>query len=113
GGQPALVYTYCAGRSPHDQYYFRRPAKMVAGFVTPPRIDLRNRDLVRSHVHAIWMGVATPSLGKTLMSVIDIQEEAGKIHLPVKGSIQSELRNPVHRSAAHARASQLIASIQS
>ena len=25
GGQPALVYTYCAGRSPHDQYYFRQP----------------------------------------------------------------------------------------
>ncbi len=31
GGQPALVYTYCAGRSPHDQYYFRRPGQMVAG----------------------------------------------------------------------------------
>ena len=28
---------------------------MVAGAVAPPRIDLRNRDLIRSHVHAIWM----------------------------------------------------------
>jgi hypothetical protein len=46
---------------------------MVAGSVTAPRIDLRNRDLVRTHVHAVWMGVATPSLGKTLMDVIDIQ----------------------------------------
>ncbi len=70
GGQPALVYTYCAGRSPHDQYYFRQPNQMVAGSVTPPRIDIRNRDLVRSHVHAIWMEVAKPDLGKTLTTVI-------------------------------------------
>ena len=40
-GQPALVYTYCAGRSPHDQYYFREPNQMVAGSVAPPRIDIR------------------------------------------------------------------------
>ena len=46
GGQPALVYTYCAGRSPHDQYYFRQPEYMVRA-VAPPRIDLRNRDLVQ------------------------------------------------------------------
>ena len=55
GGQPALVFTYCAGRSPHDQYFYREPTRMVAGAVAPPRIDLRNRDLVRTHVHAVWM----------------------------------------------------------
>ena len=48
GGQPALVFTYCAGRSPHDQYFYREPTRMVAGAVAPPRIDLRNRDLIRS-----------------------------------------------------------------
>ena len=47
GGQPALVFTYCAGRSPHDQYFYREPTRMVAGAVAPPRIDLRNRDLIR------------------------------------------------------------------
>ena len=62
-GQPALVFTYCAGRSPHDQYFYREPARMVAGTVAPPRIDLRNRDLIRSHVHAIWMEGARPDLG--------------------------------------------------
>src|SRR2546426_7605414 len=41
GGQPALVYTYCAGRSPHDQYYFRQPEDMVAGSVVAPGIDPR------------------------------------------------------------------------
>ena len=72
GGQPALVYTYCAGRSPHDQYYFREPSRWSQGSVAPPRIDLRNSDLVRSHIHAIWMEVAKPDLGKTLTTVLDL-----------------------------------------
>ncbi|WP_040633697.1 DEAD/DEAH box helicase [Mobilicoccus pelagius] len=63
-GQPALVTTYCATGNAHDTYYFRRSREMVAGSVTPPRLDLANEDLVRSHVHAVWLaetGVALPS----------------------------------------------------
>ena len=29
--------------------------KMVAGQVRPPRLDLANEDLVRAHVHAVWL----------------------------------------------------------
>lgn len=112
GGQPALVYTYCAGRSPHDQYYFRQPESMVAGSVAPPRIDLRNSDLVRSHLHALWMEVAKPDLGKTLTAVLDIQQDEGRILLPVKDPIKRELQNPVHRAAALAKAEQLIANVR-
>ena len=112
GGQPALVYTYCAGRSPHDQYYFREPNQMVAGSVAPPRIDIRNRDLVRSHVHAIWMEVAKPDLGKTLTAVLDLSPADGKFPLPGEGRVARELKNPVHRAAALAKANQLIASIR-
>lgn len=112
GGQPALVYTYCAGRSPHDQYYFRQPNQMVAGVVAPPRIDLRNRDLVRSHLHAVWMEVAKPDLGKTLMSVVDIRKEDGKVHLPVKELLARELASPAHRAATLAKVDQLLASIR-
>src|SRR5713101_1441931 len=54
-GQPALVFSYCAGGSPHDQYFFKRPALMVAGAVMPPRLDLSNEDLVRVHVHAVGL----------------------------------------------------------
>ncbi len=111
GGQPALVYTYCAGRSPHDQYYFHQPERMVAGSVVPPRIDLRNRDLVHSHVHAIWMEVAKPDIGKTLASVIDIEQADGVVKLPVKGSVLNELRSPVHKAAALDKANKFIASI--
>jgi ATP-dependent helicase YprA (DUF1998 family) len=111
GGQPALVYTYCAGRSPHDQYYFREPNQMVSGAVAPPRIDIRNQDLVRSHVHAIWMEMAKPDLGKTLTAVLDSSPADGKLPLPVKAALVAELKNPAHRAAARGRASQLIGSI--
>ena len=112
GGQPALVFTYCAGRSPHDQYFYREPARMVAGTVAPPRIDLRNRDLVRSHVHAIWMEGARPDLGRTLTTVLDLESGNGRRPLPVKGALRDELRNPVHRGAARARADAVIAEIR-
>ena len=108
GGQPALVYTYCAGRSPHDQYYFRQPERMVAGVVAPPRIDLRNRDLVRSHVHAVWMGVAKPDLGKTLTAVLDIIREDGRVHLPIKEQLRAKLDDPAQRAAAFGEATRLI-----
>ncbi|MBU0966247.1 MAG: DEAD/DEAH box helicase [Proteobacteria bacterium] len=112
GGQPALVYTYCAGRSPHDQYYFRQPTRMVAGAVAPPRIDIRNRDLVRSHVHAIWMEVAKPDLGKTLTTVIDLASAEGKLPLAVNEAIQRELKSPAHLAATQTKATELIGSIQ-
>jgi len=53
--QPALVITYCSTGSAHDQYYFRRSGLMVSGSVAPPRIDLTNEDLLRSHVQAVWL----------------------------------------------------------
>ncbi len=62
-GQPALVFAYCATGSPHDQYFFKRPALMVAGAVTPPRMDLANEDLIRAHVHAIWLAETGLRLG--------------------------------------------------
>lgn len=112
GGQPALVYTYCAGRSPHDQYYFRQPNQMVAGSVAPPRIDIRNGDLVRSHIHAIWMEVAKPELGKTLTGVIDLSPADGKLPLPIKATLAQELKHPAHRAAALRKTNQLIGSIR-
>ena len=114
GGQPALVFTYCAGRSPHDQYFYREPTRMVAGTVEPPRIDLRNRDLIRSHVHAMWMEAARPDLGRTLTSVLDLDStNRDGLPLPVKAALGEELCNPVHRRVARARADAVIAEVRS
>ena len=71
-GQPALVFTHCATGSPHDQYFFKRPGLMVAGAVRPPRMDLGNEDLVRSHVHAIWLAETGQGLGTSLRDLLDL-----------------------------------------
>ncbi|MGD9525489.1 MAG: helicase-related protein, partial [Pseudonocardia sp.] len=78
-GQPALVTTYCATGNSHDQYYFRRSERMVAGAVAPPRLDLANEDLVRSHVQAVWLAETNLKLGNAIPAIIDIgyDEAAG------------------------------------
>lgn len=71
-GQPALIFTYCTAGSPHDQFFFRRQDAMVSGQVTPPRLDLANEDLVRSHVQSIWLSQANLSLGSSLTDILDV-----------------------------------------
>ncbi|WP_225843868.1 protein kinase domain-containing protein [Streptomyces albus] len=71
-GQPALVTTYCATGNSHDQYYFRRSQDMVAGQVAPPRLDLANEDLVRSHLQGIWLAETGMKLGRAITEVVDV-----------------------------------------
>lgn len=72
-GQPAFVLTYCTTGSSHDQYFFRRPERMVAGAVSPPRLDLANEDLVRAHIHAIWLAETGEWLGNSLTDLLDVE----------------------------------------
>src|SRR5262249_51194419 len=72
GGQPAMVVTYCSTGSPHDQWFFRRPKQMVAGAVTPPRLDLTNEDLVRAHVQAVWLAETGADLKKSLCDLLEV-----------------------------------------
>lgn len=72
-GTPALVITYCARGNSHDQYFFKRMSDMVSGEVKAPRIDLHNRDLHKTHIHAIWLAELDIDLGKSLAdTVLDI-----------------------------------------
>ncbi|WP_240656539.1 protein kinase [Streptomyces sp. V2] len=71
-GQPALVTTYCATGNSHDQYYFRKSDRMVAGAVAPPRLDLANEDLVLSHLQGIWIAEAGLKLGRSIPEVLDV-----------------------------------------
>jgi hypothetical protein len=70
-GQAALVLTYCSSQGPHDQYFFRDPKAMVHGEVRPPLLDLANRDLVDSHLQAVWLAVhrgsPRPSIAELLV----------------------------------------------
>jgi hypothetical protein len=74
-GQPALVLAYCASGSGHDQYFFRRRQQMVAGTVVPPRLDLSNEDLLRAHVHAIWLAATGARLKQSVRDVLDTSKE--------------------------------------
>ena len=106
-GQPALVFSYCTTGSPHDQYFFKRPDRMVSGEVTPPRLDLANEDLVRAHLHAIWLAQADLSLGSSLRDLLDVAgNDPSLAALP---SVLDTLRRPQPRLAAQIRAERILA----
>jgi len=93
-GQQAIVVTYCSSGNSHDSYYFERSHQMVAGKVTPPRLDLANEDLVRSHIHALWPAEAlalTPAgLQSSMSSVLDL----GHKDFPVRAELAAVLADP-------------------
>ncbi len=100
-GQPAFVFSYCSAGSPHDQYFFKRPEQMVAGAVNTPRLDLGNEDLIRAHVHAVWLGASKLSLGHTLKEILDVSgDEPTLALLP---SIQEALNDRLARDKARTR----------
>jgi ATP-dependent helicase YprA (DUF1998 family) len=107
-GQPALVFTYCATGSPHDQYFFKRPGLMVAGAVQPPRMDLGNEDLVRSHVHAIWLAETGQSLGTSLRDLLDL---ARLPELPLLDHVRDSLEADAPRRRAKEHAAQVLATL--
>ena len=101
-GQPALVFSYCSTGSPHDQYFFRRPGDMVAGSVSPPRLDLTNEELIRAHVHAIWLAETGQSLGKTLKDILDLSGDEPTMRLQESVQVSIESESAAHRGRQRA-----------
>src|SRR5947209_7634117 len=100
-GQPALVFSYCSTGSPHDQYFFKRPEYMVAGAVTPPRLDLANEDLVRAHVYAIWLAETGLSLGQSLRDILEVNGDDPTLAL--LGSVRESIEDPGAKRRACSR----------
>ncbi len=111
GGQPALVFAYCHTYNPHDRYFFRRPERMVSGAVTPPRLDLGNEDLVRSHIHAIWLSETGKSLGSSLAELLDLSGDDPTLAL--LPSVADAMNSPGARTRARVRAERVLAEVQS
>jgi ATP-dependent helicase YprA (DUF1998 family)/very-short-patch-repair endonuclease len=109
-GQPALVFAYCTTGSPHDQYFFKRPELMVAGSVTPPRVELANEDLIRAHVHAVWLTETGQGLGKSLQDVLDLVGEHPSLDL--LDSVRDSLRKPGTRERARVRCQRILSTIE-
>ena len=74
-GQAAVVIAYCASGSPHDQYFFERRNDMVAGVVRPPALDITNEELVRSHLHAVWLAETKLALSPDIPDILDLQAD--------------------------------------
>jgi len=103
-GQPAFIATYCSVGSGHDQYFFRRREQMVAGSVAPPRLDLGNEDLIRAHVHAVWLSETGLRLGNSLTEALDTSNvvENYPLHANIAEHTQlSESRRRECRDACH------------
>lgn len=106
-GQPALVVSYCSTGNAHDQYYFKRPWLMVGGSVQPPRLDLANEDLVRSHLQAIWLAETGEELPSSLVGLMETGGEQPTLRL--KPKIESSLRDGDARRRAIVRAEATLA----
>lgn len=108
-GQPAVVVTYCSSGNSHDSYYFQRSRLMVAGQVVPPRLDLANEDLIRSHVHAVWLAEALAptlhGLGRSMAQVLALDDP----DYPVRPDLRETLSDPDAQRRAAATAEALLA----
>jgi Lhr-like helicase len=97
-GQAAVIVTYCAAQSPHDQYFFERRSEMVAGVVRPPALDITNEELVRSHLHAVWLAETKLALSPDIPEVLDLTQTG----YPLKQEIHDVIDRPELAMAAHA-----------
>ncbi|MDI9526084.1 MAG: DEAD/DEAH box helicase [Pseudomonadota bacterium] len=100
-GQPALVLTYCAAMSPHDQWFFLHAKDMVHGVVKPPTLDLANHDLIESHLHAIWLSNVEHELDTSIAPLLDLDQESK----PLNPVLQKYVTDPatLERSREQAR----------
>lgn len=88
-GQAALVVTYCTSLSPHDQWFFQRITDMVHGEVCVPALDLTNKELVDSHLRAVWMSQVKKDLPVNISDLLVMDDMP---HLPVKPEIDKAFR---------------------
>lgn len=108
-GMQALVITYCAALSPHDQWFFHHADQMVHGIVKPPTLDLANKDLVESHLHAIWLASARVQLDTSIAPLLELEKEGQ----PLKDELIKAVSAPETRQRANASAQAFMRQLQS
>lgn len=89
-GQAALAITYCAAMSPHDQWFYHNASQMVHGVVKPPTLDLTNRPLIESHLHAVWLASVNHKIETSIAPLLDLDEE----HKPLTDELQEAINEP-------------------
>ncbi len=98
-GQAALVLTYASAQGPHDQYFFRDPKAMVHGQVRAPMLDLANRDLVDSHLQAVWLACTEEPLDSVISELLVLPDP----ERPLRESVIEPMQRPRVNVEAAAR----------
>ncbi|MFM8422019.1 MAG: DEAD/DEAH box helicase, partial [Verrucomicrobiota bacterium] len=106
-GQAALVVTYCAAMSPHDQWFFHHASDMVHGIVRAPTLELANRNLIESHLHAIWLAELRAEI-ETSISPLLVLDDPGK---PLKPSLRVRCLDPDAAQRAMDQATRVLAQV--
>jgi len=89
-GQAALIFTFCSNYSPHDQHYFRNQVQMVSGVVSPPRIDLMNEELIKTHLNANYLSeIGLGSIDDSLVDLFNLDDTA---NLSLKDEVKEKLK---------------------
>lgn len=76
--QASMILTFCgvgSRRGPHDQYFYRYPAKMISGTIAPPRFLMDNRMLIQAHIHALILEVITLKIPQKIDGILDFDRE--------------------------------------
>lgn len=106
-GQAAVVLTYCAAQSPHDQYFFRDRNAMVSGVVRAPALDLTNEQLLTSHLNAIWLAASGVALSPDIPGILDLAIP----NAPLRPEIRAALTAPGLVAKALPRMRQVLAQV--
>jgi len=107
-GQAALVLTYCAAQSPHDQYFFREPKGMVNGSVRAPLIELANQELVESHLHAVWLSCSNTPLDPSIANLLRLEDA----HRPMRDDVREPFKAPKVKTEAITRMHRLLETLE-
>ncbi len=83
---------------------------MVSGKVQAPRIDLTNEDLVRSHIHSIWLSEAKLHLGKSLLEILDVSGDEPS--LKFKDEVVEKLKDDKIKKNTHLSAEEILKSVK-
>jgi len=107
-GQAALVLTYCAAQSPHDQWFFSHAREMVHGVVKAPTLDLANRDLIDSHIQAVWLSNVERALDTSIAPLLELDKE----DKPLKSELLAAFQNTSTLIRARNQAQRVIETVR-
>jgi hypothetical protein len=102
--QEALVIAYASIGSGHDQYFFKRQEQMVSGVVAPPKLELANQDLIKSHIYSIWLAHTETNLGDSMNQILDLTQS----QCPIKEDFKTQLTLSLETNAECLQACQQV-----